>query len=514
MKPDIVIVGAGPVGLFTAIEMKLLNPDLQIKILDRNKEYSRHHILRLEEESLQNSKTYQTFDAVKKLHGFVPTSEIETTFLKIAQDLGMDFETGVKISHCPTLLNQFPTAHTIIGADGAHSIVRRQLFDDKKIVDTTLQYIVEIKYKAKGKTSLLPTLTYGSALGQVKHFISENVGKEKDGFTPVSLFVFVDEDTYKEIRETPNAKLPDLKPTTKRMKQLLNTIQPWLSLRKIALQEELLKDSEKINGVALDVYQSECFAKEINGKRIYVVGDAAAAVPYYRALNAGLIAATETATAIATSPSPDLKALNIRLEKLARNEIARANKANNKVKFGIGLNYFLANASKITTGALLNSNYEKAMLDARVTRPNILRRNPRNLMAFGLFLVTTIILISFALSASIAIGPAIWLSMAGAAAIVSIGVLIYKIASFIVDNINERYNPIKSLPAFPWETEDKEEDSLSILGILKSKPHENKAQSVTVDKDVASYSSPLNAHGASIIESTDIIGHAPMALPS
>ncbi|BCA94850.1 hypothetical protein TUM19329_12110 [Legionella antarctica] len=38
MKPDVLIVGAGPVGLFTAIEMKLHNPALQIKILDRNKE--------------------------------------------------------------------------------------------------------------------------------------------------------------------------------------------------------------------------------------------------------------------------------------------------------------------------------------------------------------------------------------------------------------------------------------------------------------------------------------------
>ncbi|BCA94845.1 hypothetical protein TUM19329_12060 [Legionella antarctica] len=211
---------------------------------------------------------------------------------------------------CQQLLNQFPTAQTIIGADGAHSIVRRQLFDDEKIVDENLQYIVEIKYKAQGAASRLPAATYGPALGQVQHFISENVGKEKEGSTPVSLFVFVDEETYKEIRTIPNAKLTDLDPTTKKMKQLLNSIRPWISLRKIALDEVMISDSEKINGVALSVYQSASFAKEIKDKRVYLVGDAAAAVPYYRALNAGLVAAAVTAREIATKGSPDLEMLN------------------------------------------------------------------------------------------------------------------------------------------------------------------------------------------------------------
>lgn len=494
MNPDVVIVGAGPVGLFTAIEMKLLNPALKIKILDRNNEYTRHHILKLEEDSLINSTAYKTYEGVRKLNGFVPTSEIESTFLQIAKELNIEIETGVKVQDSKELLKQYPTAHTIIGADGAHSIVRKQLFDDKKIVDANLQYIVEIKYKAKGATSRLSNLIYGPALGQVPHLVSENVGKEKDGATPVSLFIFVDEATYKEIRETPNAKLADLRPTTKNMRQLLNTIRPWLSLRRAALNEDLIEDSEKINGVALSVYQSECFAKEIDGRRAYLVGDAAAAVPYFRALNAGLIAAALTAQKIAASGanSPDLESLNKELADLAQGEIKRAHSQNNKVNFGRGLNFFLANASTITTGALLDPRYEDAMLNARITRPNIFRRNPRTVMALGFFALIAVILFIVALTTlGLAAGPASLLALAGSTAIVGTFVLLFKLTNLIIEMVKDSNNPIQPLPAFPWEVEDKEEDSLMPLSKLSSKLDECSVVSSKQEQDVAHYPSLL-----------------------
>jgi 2-polyprenyl-6-methoxyphenol hydroxylase-like FAD-dependent oxidoreductase len=493
MNPDIVLVGAGPVGLFTAIEMKLHNPSLNIKILDRNKEYTRHHILRLEKESLEQSLAYKTYKSVRKLKGYVPTSDIETAFLKIAQDLGIEIETGVKIDDCQTLFTQYPSAHSIIGADGAHSIVRRQLFEDKKIIDTNLQYIVEIKYKAKGPTSNLPVITYGPALGQVGHFISENVGKEKDGFTPVSLFVFVDETTYKEIRKTPNAQFSELKPNTSQMKNLLNTIQPWLSLRKVALNEALVKDSEKINGVALSVYQSEYIAKEINNKNIYLVGDAAAAVPYFRALNAGLISATTLAKEIATNPNPDFNTLNSTLSELAQKEIHRAHQQNNKVNFGIGLNSFLANASYATTGALLRADYKEAMVQAQVTRPSFFSRNPRTLMALVLFLVTSIVLFAVAIKVlAMAIGPAIGLALAGSTLLVGSGALLFIAGRLLLKSIREYFYPVEPLPAFPWEIEEKEDEQFDVFNKLKISS--SKDDLAASEQEVTHYPSPLKSN--------------------
>lgn len=478
MNPDVLIVGAGPVGLFTAIEMKLLNPALNIKIVERNKEYTRHHILRLDESSLNNSEAYKQYKAVRDLHGYVPTSEIEGTFLTIAGQLGIEIERGVKVEDCNELLDKHPSAHTIIGADGARSKVRAQLFNDEKIVDTNLQYIVEIKYKVKGSAKKLPAFTYGPALGQVNHLVSENVGKMKEGHTPVSLFVFVSEKTYNEIRQQPNAKLADLKPNSSRMKQLLNTIQPWLSLRKVTLKEEMVLGSELINGVALNVYQSKFFAKELeNNKRAYLVGDAGAAVPYFRALNAGLIAAAVTAKEIATKDVPNLEQLNTTLSQLTQGEISRAHKENKKVSFGRGINSFLAHASKLTTGALLEEEQQEAILNARVNRTNIFRRNPRITLSFAAIVILSGAFIPVFLLYALPIMTVMALSLVSAIAIVFSIALIVKSAVLIKQLINYEENPSEPLPDFPWETDDREYDgsfkSLSGLGYGKGVKEDN-----------------------------------------
>jgi 2-polyprenyl-6-methoxyphenol hydroxylase-like FAD-dependent oxidoreductase len=465
MNPDVVLVGAGPVGLFTAIELKLHNPALRIKVLERNNEYSRHHILRVEEESLLNSLAYKQYSEVKQLKGFVPTSEIEATFLNIAQKIGIHIERGAKVTDANELLQQYPSAHSIIGADGAHSTIRKQLFDDKKIVDKNLQYIVEIKYGANGKTSRLPGTTYGPALGQVNHFISENVGKRKNGTTPVSLFVFVDENTYKEVRKHPNATLEDLQPESSAMASLLNSIQPWLSLRKVTLNEELLLDTLKINGVALDIYQSECFAKKIGTQNVYLAGDAAAAVPYFRALNAGLISATLLAKTIAQSNTPDLGELNKNLAALAQGEIDRAQKQDNLVNIGRGVNSFLSIISKIPTAAILTQKQQDAMLNARVERPNIFRRNPRTLIFWGAFIVLTGILLATLLPLYPVMWPAVVVGSIAASGVVVL--LISLLATWILSSIHKIRDPITPLPAFPWESEMPESSSYRKLSHLK-----------------------------------------------
>jgi 2-polyprenyl-6-methoxyphenol hydroxylase-like FAD-dependent oxidoreductase len=507
MDEDILIVGAGPVGLFTAIELKSRNPSLNIKIIDKYNEYSRDHILRIEKESLVNSITYQLYPEVQKLHGFVRTLDIENTFLTIAKKLNITVETGTTITDPQAFLAQHPKAHTLIGADGARSIVRTRLFDDKKIVDRNLQYIVEIKYKTNGPTSRLPNNIYGPALGQVHHLVSENVGKEKNGMTPVSLFTFVDEETFNEIRKTPNAKLSDLQPKSKQMMNLLNTIRPWLSLRRSALNEELITDSEKINGVALSVYQSACFAKKINEKRVYLVGDAAAGVPYFRALNAGLISATLTAEKIATADKngPDLESLNAQLATLAQQEIQRAYRQNKKVDIGQGLNVVLSHGFKLTTGALLDERDQSAMLNARVTRTNIFRRNPRVLMTLSLFATTTIAAYIIGLMIpALAIYPIALFAISVAGAITLTCIALFTLTKFIINLVRKKNNPVVPLPEFPWETEDKEQDSSLSLSKFSHKRVKGQAYTARQEQQVEQYSSPLAQTSAPSSSSNEV----------
>jgi flavin-dependent dehydrogenase len=488
MSLGVLIVGAGPVGLFTAIEAKLHNPDLEIKVLERNEEYSRHHILRLEKESLVNSLVYQQYPAVRVLNGFVPTSDIESTFLEIAQNLGIVIERGIKVADSNSLLKQYPSAHTLIGADGAHSVIRKQIFKDEKKIDTNLQYIVELKYKAKNKTSRLPVATYGPALGQVPYLLTENVGKEKNGETPVSLFIFVDEPTYNEIREQKGLQLSNLKPSSKRKTKLLNTIRPWLSLRKEALDEEMILGSEQINGVALNIFQSASFAKNHDGRNVYLVGDAAAGVPYFRALNAGLLAAAITAKTIALNTEPDLENLNALLTHLMNGEIKRAKKQNGKVNIGRAVNYVLANVSKIATGALLKPEEEAAMLNARIEKTSIIRRHPRILLACSLGLFALVVLACTTMP-FLSIGAACFISITGAVSLACISALLVKMTLFISQCFKGAQD-IRHAPPLPWETHNISSSfkALSQLSVDSGNVNSNDA---SVENEIEHYPSPL-----------------------
>jgi len=44
---DVLIVGAGPVGLMTALEITILRPHTRIHLLEKHTHYSRSHVLQL-----------------------------------------------------------------------------------------------------------------------------------------------------------------------------------------------------------------------------------------------------------------------------------------------------------------------------------------------------------------------------------------------------------------------------------------------------------------------------------
>ena len=267
------------------------------------------------------------------------------------------------------------------------------------------------------------------------------------------------------------------------MKNLLDTIQPWLSLRKVAVNEELILGSEKINGVALNIFQSALFAKKLAGKHIYLAGDAAAGVPFFRALNAGLIAATLTAKTIALNTSPDLIKLNQDLSQLMYKEIKRAKKENTKVNAGRALNYVLSNASKVTTGALLKPDEEAAMLHARIDKPNFIRRHPRFLMTLGGGLTVTLVLSLLTLPL-FPVGQAILFSVLGGIAITSLSALLFKMTLYIRDKVKGL--PLRrEIASLPWESNDNNH-SLKLLGQLA---RNNGSDQEAID--VAHYPSPL-----------------------
>lgn len=55
----------------------------------------------------------------------------------------------------------FPGARVIVGADGSHSVVRRDVFEPNKLglaFHQSLQYICDLKYEARTPISILSLL--------------------------------------------------------------------------------------------------------------------------------------------------------------------------------------------------------------------------------------------------------------------------------------------------------------------------------------------------------------------
>ena len=46
-----------------------------------------------------------------------------------------------------------PRAKVIVGSDGSHSVVRKQIFGEQFSIYESLQYIVDIKYEIDGEGS-------------------------------------------------------------------------------------------------------------------------------------------------------------------------------------------------------------------------------------------------------------------------------------------------------------------------------------------------------------------------
>jgi 2-polyprenyl-6-methoxyphenol hydroxylase-like FAD-dependent oxidoreductase len=304
-SPDVVFVGAGPVGLFAAIQTKLLCPTLNIRLYEKYEQYQREHVLHIDKRSYKGTPPDQRFqEMLSELVDNVPTKMIEERFLAFARELGIEIQYQ-PILDTQKLAKDHPDTQIIVGSDGSHSLVRKEVFGDKKKIEENLQYIAEIKYKIHGKSrpmrfqmEFLPTLSL------VEHFVSEHVGKEVDGQSQVSIRFFVDQQTFEEMQELGvNFKNPlklarATEIETPGIKKLTTSIQKWLIARADLIGDKQIELSERITAINLPVYRCERFALQHAGKSWFLVGDAALGVPYFRALNAGLLSATKLARAI------------------------------------------------------------------------------------------------------------------------------------------------------------------------------------------------------------------------
>jgi hypothetical protein len=285
-----------------AIQTKLKIPNSKITIIEKHKEYKRKHILRIDKSTFIGSHNNDNFQKIiKKFEGFTSTNSIENSLKSFCEEVDIDIVYQT-VESCTDLLKKYPNARLFIGADGTHSIVKKELFtkDDYKI---KYQNVVEVKYLVSGETRELSNWSeVPSILLNVKYLIFENIGKLKeDQTTPVTMRIFIDEEEYEDVKDATFKNPYKIDEIKKLKKELKDSIFYWIDERKKITGVDYIEESLTMSSLILEVKSNEKIYKKfeyssvdndteftvVDEKIFLLVGDAAFSVPYFRSLNNG-----------------------------------------------------------------------------------------------------------------------------------------------------------------------------------------------------------------------------------
>lgn len=305
-KAEVVVVGAGPVGLWTSIVMKALDKDLNIVVLDQYPDYKRDNPLSLERSSFSNlpknervralvDKIFTDKNGRKVSQVHVNTNTIEELFLQTAQELGIHVNRGPenKITSLDSL-NRFSNAKVILGADGSKSQMRQLLFGELAS-NNDLQYIAQVKYTTqppKPQRTQMMQKVASSKLGG--GHVTEVPKNPKDGEKTgtMNLLLTITKETFEKIQD---ATFKDPKQLGTCPQKLRERARYWISARND--QDKATQDNVQVSSIKLNSYKSREFVKLEAGKAYGLVGDAAFGVPYFRSLNNGIRCGTHFAQA-------------------------------------------------------------------------------------------------------------------------------------------------------------------------------------------------------------------------
>jgi 2-polyprenyl-6-methoxyphenol hydroxylase-like FAD-dependent oxidoreductase len=310
MGADVVIVGAGPVGLWTAIQLKKRRPNLDVQLYERHEEYQRSHVLRLKHLSMllygknsldpheQAFHVEVTGKNLAKLFQsvagsvFIRTNDLEQALKTYAQALGVRVAYE-RVDSPQSLMEEHSGCKIFVAADGAHSRMRAALLGDEAVRDYPLQYVAEIKYQANGPAGQLDFFNdQYKANKLLSHMAFEYVGREKEGVTPVTLRFFVDRKIYDSLPDA-SFKNPVMLGDQRIPVRLVKDINTYMNVRAARAGEQYREGSGKLTKLALSLYAAKRFAVTENDRSWFLVGDAAMGVPYFRALNSGIIVGSQ-----------------------------------------------------------------------------------------------------------------------------------------------------------------------------------------------------------------------------
>ena len=201
-NPDVIFIGGGPVGLWTAIQLKIYNPSAKILVFEKYATYQRSHVLLLSKSSFKNGLKKHAadkkgadgfFNMISKFEKVIRTNDLENRLIEFAKSLDIHIVIE-NIASVDSLCTRFPSAKVIVGnaflpfsshksgSDGSHSLVQKEVFNGELQERESLQCIVDLKYEVYGKGEKLDMVSEAyPTLKIMKHVAEEHVGKERNG---------------------------------------------------------------------------------------------------------------------------------------------------------------------------------------------------------------------------------------------------------------------------------------------------------------------------------------------
>uniref|UniRef100_A0A0G4HF72 Uncharacterized protein n=1 Tax=Chromera velia CCMP2878 TaxID=1169474 RepID=A0A0G4HF72_9ALVE len=315
----IVIVGAGPVGLFTAVGLVESGvPASSLIVLEKHAAYQRHHVLRLEKKSFAEAPSGLKA-LVEPLAGTTRTSALETALSSAAEARGIQVVRPCVVSR-EEVVSAFQQNRILIGCDGSHSVVRENVLSGEGWRES-LQSVLDVRLEFKspsGPPKKLSTLQSLSAFRRVHHVVEESFSKKENerGTYPGTLRLLISPEEHSVMRgvgatlRTP-VKIPEqeslLPPMVKK------TIRSWLCIRRQHFEDERV-ESATCSAIDLSVYRAKSFGSRKDGKTTFICGDAAFGVPFFRALNNGLLCVCQLVRCVVDELRDEHKSENVKPE--------------------------------------------------------------------------------------------------------------------------------------------------------------------------------------------------------
>ncbi|MCE5295044.1 MAG: FAD-dependent oxidoreductase [Chlamydiales bacterium] len=320
VKNDVVIIGAGPIGITTACVLKAKHPHLNITVLDRRKDPTRKHGLSINSDTISKIISKVSDPELKEIFkswgNFARTNAIEESMTAYAKKHGITVCRGEEYGLNKGDLNKIlkttrftrlsekqkklepilKAASVIFAVDGAKSVVREEL----KIGITgekTYQYMVEMKYQAAGN-ALPRGLKYMSKESvKTGHVAFEAVNRHPTADPkPATYFTFVEKDTFDKLRVTDTeGKVKGVYGNTWNLKDLeaLGKTDDKIKKLHTALTRYLSASTEPVKNVEiatveLKIYQNTQSVKSLDGKPVVFIGDARSGLILQQGFNKGL----------------------------------------------------------------------------------------------------------------------------------------------------------------------------------------------------------------------------------